>query len=542
MDIKDELIALQNRISAIESRLGMSSAYVSTSTVQSNQPAVVLKVKESSQFSSAKLLGFVSVICFILACAFVIKLAIDSGWLTPVRQVGISALIGGVLIFTGFMLKDNDKQYASFLPASGVIILFLSVFGAHLYYGIISDTLASILAGGVSILSIWLFTVFRTDIFAISAAAGTYAVPLFIGFFWSDFNKLSLYFIGWSLTYSLISIFVKSRTLSIVASYFAIGIFGMLCIFKGHTKDGMAAEIQLLQFVILLLGAVGFSIINKAPLSKAESWSFYPILLFFYITEYALLENAYKAEAPYIMLLIGAFVYASYWFASVKIEGVKSSKALVESYCLVTIFHSLYLELLPDNFRPILFLGLLLVSVLGVGSKIRATESITGFVLVSIILLREYGSILDNLLYPIADEDHLLWILYGVLGSVLFLYKGIKEGSSKLKSSVTLYFVLGHALFAATLYNLFEGVGSFQLSLAWIAYACAVLWYGFTNKNEQLAKSSLAVLFFAVAKVFTYDVSNAAPVMRILCLLLTAVALYGCGWLLKKIEGWEKPI
>lgn len=540
MELNEEIASLEIRISAIESRLGMSSAYVSSTPAQTNKPAVVLKAKESSQFSSAKLLGVISVICFILACAFVIKLAIDSGWLTPVRQIGISTLIGGVLIFTGFMLKDNDKQFASFLPASGVIILFLSVFGAHLYYGIITDSFASLLAGGVSILSIWLFTVFRTDIFAICAAAGTYAVPLFIGFFWNDFNKLSLYFIGWSLTYSLISIFVKSRTLSIVASYFAIGIFGMLCIFKGHSKDGMAAEIQLLQFIVLLIGAVGFSIINKAPLTKTESWSFYPILLFFYVTEYQLLENAYKVEAPYIMLVIAALVYAGFWFASIKIEGVKSSKALVESFCLITIFHSLYLELLPDNLRPILFLGLLLVSVLGVGSKIRTTESITGFVLVSIVLLREYGSILDNLLYPSIDTDHSMWILYGVLGSVLFLYKGIREGTSNLKSSVMLYFVLGHALLTATLYNLFEGVGSLQLSLAWIAYACAVLWYGFANRNEQLAKSSLAVLFFAVAKVFTFDVSNAAPVMRILCLLLTAVALYGCGWLLKKIEGWEK--
>lgn len=534
MDLTEELESLKKRISAIESRLGMTSAYSNPT----KPPAAVIKVNEGNKFSSAKLLGVISVICFILACAFVIKLAVDSGWLTPVRQVGIATLMGSILIFFGFYLKDNDKEYASFLPASGVIILYLSTFGGHLYYGIFSDELATILTCVVSVLSIWLFTIFRSDIFAVSAAAGTYSVPLLIGFFQNDFSKLSLYFLGWSVTYSVISIFVKSRSLSIVASYFAIGIYGKLCVFNGFGKNGIAAEIQLLQFLVLLLGAVGFSLIHKAPLSKVESWSFYPILLFFYVTEYVLLEGSYNEAAPYIMLILGGAVYFSYWFAKNKLPGVESSKSLVESYCLITLFHSLYLELLPDQYRPILFIALLLSSVFVVGSKIRSTQSITGFLVVTSILLREYGSIIDKLINRTGETS--LWILYGMVASALFLIKGIKERLNNSSSSVMLYFILGHTLFVSTLYGVFEQMGSLELSIAWTAYACAILWYGFTNKNEPLAKSSLAVLFFAVAKVFTYDVSNAAPTIRILCLLLTAVVLYGCGWLLKRIEGWEK--
>jgi uncharacterized membrane protein len=78
-------------------------------------------------------LGWGGAVAFALAASYLIRLAIDTGWLTPVRQVAFAAIAGLVLIGTGFALRNFDRQYAGLLPAGGIAILFLSIYGGHLY-------------------------------------------------------------------------------------------------------------------------------------------------------------------------------------------------------------------------------------------------------------------------------------------------------------------------------------------------------------------------------------------------------------------------
>jgi hypothetical protein len=79
------------------------------------------------------ILGWGGAVAFALAASYLIRLAIDTGWLTPVRQVAFAAIAGLVLIGTGFALRNFDRQYAGLLPAGGIAILFLSIYGGHLY-------------------------------------------------------------------------------------------------------------------------------------------------------------------------------------------------------------------------------------------------------------------------------------------------------------------------------------------------------------------------------------------------------------------------
>src|SRR2546430_4222440 len=52
-------------------------------------------------------------------------------------QVGLAAMFGMVLIGTGFVLREKYLRYASLLPACGIVVLFLTNYGAHLYHRII---------------------------------------------------------------------------------------------------------------------------------------------------------------------------------------------------------------------------------------------------------------------------------------------------------------------------------------------------------------------------------------------------------------------
>ena len=91
----------------------------------------------------------------VLAAVYLIRLAIDSGMLTPGRQVTLAILGAFALIGLGLGLRRGNREYASLLPAGGIVILFASIYGgtyllsscfhphgrcrgcAHLFWGLV---------------------------------------------------------------------------------------------------------------------------------------------------------------------------------------------------------------------------------------------------------------------------------------------------------------------------------------------------------------------------------------------------------------------
>ncbi len=78
------------------------------------------------------------------------------------------------------------------------------------------------------------------------------------------------------------------------------------------------------------------------------------------------------------------------------------------------------------------------------------------------------------------------------------------------------------------------------MSASWLIYAVAVMVLAFARRDEVMAKSALIVLALAAGKALLYDAAAAPTVVRILCLLLTGVVLYGCGLLMRRIGSWSK--
>ncbi|MCM2265331.1 MAG: DUF2339 domain-containing protein, partial [Desulfuromonadales bacterium] len=131
-------------------------------------------------FPVTELLGWGGVAALVLAAAYLVKLGVDLGWLTPSRQVLLAALGGLVLIGTGVALRRADRQYASLLPAGGVAILFLASYGAHLFYRLIpfGAALAAVIL--ICLVSLWLCHHFQSELYAFFAVAGSYSAPLLL--------------------------------------------------------------------------------------------------------------------------------------------------------------------------------------------------------------------------------------------------------------------------------------------------------------------------------------------------------------------------
>ena len=486
--------------------------------------------------SGGNLLGIVGVICFVLAAGLIIKLSLDSGWLTPPRQIGLALLFGLGLVVAGFALMGADREYASYLPAAGIIVLYAAVFAAHRLYNLLPFESAISLSAMVSGLCVWIYTRIREDVYPVTAAVGSYFAPAILNLGAGSVFAV-YYYLLCSIGFAVISIWVKSRTLTVVSAYLAMLMTALAGI--ELKDDRLAATMLGLNFIILSAGVYFYTVQNKTPLTERESASMLPALLFFYAMEYYFIDRLLPGLAPWLSLGFAGLLLGLYLAAKARFpEGKMGSEGMILSFITVVCFHSFYLELLPVGVRPWMFVAITAFFCIpdvklrgGAGGAWRipalglmAVLAIEFFSMVSHLLAGTDGSWLAVSLFSVVS----LWILIAFRGDDL----AGTDGYGPLLGAAHLLAVLG-------LYRLTKDAGSLEVSISWLIYAVAVIAYAFSRKDETLARSAVFVLAFAAGKALLYDAASAPTVVRIVCLLLTGAALYGSGFFLRKIAGWK---
>lgn len=486
-------------------------------------------------------LGAVAVICFVLAAGFIIKLSLDSGWLTPSRQIGLAIMFGLALVVSGLALLGEDREYASFLPAAGVIVLYAAVFAAHRLYAVIPFESAISLSVMVSGLCVWLYTRIREDVYPVAAAAGSYCAPavLHLG---AGAAFSVYYYLLCSVGFAIISVWVRSRTLTMVSAYLAM----MMTAFTGLAlnQDALTAAMLALNFAVLSAGVYFYSAQNGSPLTESEATGFMPVLMFFYAMEYYFVERLAPGLAPWLSLAFAGVLLGLYLAAQKRFPGERlGSGALVFSFATVVCFHSFYMELLPRDARPWLF-GAILLALCAPGFKLggpglRGPLRIPALGVLAVLVL-EYLSMASHLI----SGDGGAWLAVAIF-SVLALWGLISLRGEELAGTGSYSPLLGaaHLLAVLGLYRLTKDSGSLYVSASWLVYASGVIAFAFTRRDAAMARSAVFVLGFAAGKALLYDAAAAPTVVRIVCLLLTGAALYGAGFFLRRISGWkdERP-
>ncbi|CEK11765.1 DUF2339 domain-containing protein [Legionella hackeliae] len=532
-NLEAQLKSLETRVSTLEAQLHKESDQ-SQWTAEIVPSTATTPPKEKQAVKPGNWLGIIAIICFIVAAGFIVKLTMDSGWLTPARQIGLAHLLGLALIGAGYMLLPTDRSYASLLPAAGIIILYLATFAAYRLYSLILFQTAIALTVLISILCIWLYIKIKHDLYAIVTAVGAYIAPIVLGLETTAIFSL-YYFVVCSLTFATISIWVHSRTLTMLAAYLAI--LASSIVGFGLDANILIAVILALHFLIFSLGTYFYTQTTKQYLTETEAWSFFPVLIIFYVMEYYFIDRSYPHLAPWISLLFAGFLLSLYlsakkWFPTQSLN----SQSVILAFVTLVAFHSIYLELLPVDVRPWLFVLILLGSLL-----IPQTTKSRAFFIPSLaifaILAIEYLCMLSNLL----TGFDLSWLIVSFaaffsIWALLFL-----NNKKSLNREEFEYLLLGsaHLLGITGLYRLMTDYGSLAVSASWLFYAILVISFAFYRKDRVMARSALLVLSFAAGKALLYDASSTPTIVRIGCLLLTGVVLYGAGLIMRKIAEWK---
>ncbi len=530
-EILKKIEKLEKRIELISEILGIQEKEkVAAKEVVSSPPPIKEVIKTSN--TSINLLPIFAVICFGFAAVFIVNLAIDSGWLTPEKQWGLLTLFGIILVSFGLFFKKIDNSYRSYVSSAGIIVLYMSAYSSSLYFDLFDPLFSQVLGGVVSVLCFYLFRLHLTEYFVVICTIGTYISPILLHEK-MDLISLSGFFLLWSAVFSRISIFIRSRTLVLLGSYFSLGIFTFLNMNNSEPTDLLIIMlIQFLQFVFYAGSVYYYSIKNDEKLTHTEAMAYLPILLFFYGIIYYFFNKYDPLLAPYFSLVIAGIVFLLYTRAKREISNLESHE-LVHTYLAVVIFHTGYIELIPMSSKvwllPLFILGKYVAE-----SKNHLLVSKPLKIAFSAMAIIEFF----RLCFKLMIENNLLNILPAFFTIVLGFFYYSKK-SKDFKDTESLFLSLSHGLVILALYRLAYDYGSLAVSFAWGIYSVIILTVGYLNKNRAIAKSSLIVLTVTCLKALVYDAAQSPSTVRIASLILTGAVLYGAGYLFQKINNWK---
>ena len=537
--------ALEQRVGELERRLSRLEALLNLSSRSPQAPPAAPSPTPDPagerfplpepQIKAGALLGWGGALAFLLAEAYLNRLVIDSGWLTPERQIACAALFGLALIGAGFALRRRDREYAGLLPAAGIAVLFLAIYGGHLYHHVIGLREAGAAVTVVCVASLLLCRSFESDLYAFCAVLGSYSAPFLLHNPAGTLGDLAVYYTAWGLAFCAFSLWQGSRRIYLTALYLALTGFDFAW---QQTQDEWVAALafQALQFGLFAGITAAFSVRRREPLDTGMAAAHFPPLLLFYFLQYNILDRHLHAWAPWAAVASLAAVALLYGIARrLLARPVPGGEWLTWAYAGVVLFHAGYLELTPRGFEP--WAALLLVPLAaaatlrddGVGRRWPLWVAVGAIFVIN--YLRVVGD-MDIRSVPgwqalAAINAAMLWGAYAVCGR-LTRFPGLRP--------VLLY--AGHlCAMAGAVHLLNERVTE---SVVWGALAVACLLLSIRNGDAVLRQSSLAVFAATAAKAMLYDLSGASPVARIVGLTVLGAMFYLGGLLYRRLPPIDK--
>lgn len=555
---------LDERITQIEARLSALERFTRPNTTQPVAPAKVqapialntaspgdkpipakwvaasaASVQQEKNSPVTNILGWAGATALVMASVYLVVLAIDAGWLTPLRQLILAMLGGFVCIGMGLLLRGKDMHYASLLPAGGIVILFLSMYGAHNYYHLVGTIFATSGIIVTCLISLLLNRLFQSELYALFAVIGSYTAPVILGGSSYSIADLIIYFACWSALFSIFSIWTEKRSIYILAMYLALVIFDLK--WSNSIPDAWveALVFQTVHFLIFVVAASVFSI-RIGPMSPESAIKHTPALVLFYFVQYHILAKHIPGLAPWIAIASAAVLLASYFVAYRALgQNLAGGRILLSSYIALVLVHAGYIESVPAQWAP--WVGLVVIPAIGAYAALRRDIKAPGtplWIAVALIFIANYFKLFPGLSMLSATQEvpahNLLALCYA---AELYLAYFFSRSNAGIKDIGMIALYAGHVAIMAWAMQIFDS--RFVVSLVWGTLALSCLFLSLQRRDKILGQSSLLIFSASILKALLYDIALAAPLIRIASLLVLGGSLYLGGWLYKKVASLE---
>ena len=265
------------------------------------------------------------IVILFIGISFLLKLAVDNGFIPIELRLAAVALGGIALLVVGWRLRDKRTEYSWALQGGGIGILYLTIFAALKLYQLIPAGAAFPLLVAIAFLSAFIAVKQSAMPLAVLGFAGGFLAPVLTSTGHGSHVGLFSYYLVLNLAIAYVAFNKSWRPLNVLGWAFTF-IIGTLWGAKSYVPDNFATtEPFLIIFFLLFTGiAVLFAHRQAAKASDyVDATLVFGTPLVAFSLQYALLKDSHFGLA-YSALALGVFyIGLAWWVFKRKLETLK---------------------------------------------------------------------------------------------------------------------------------------------------------------------------------------------------------------------------
>ncbi len=265
------------------------------------------------------------IVILFIGISFLLKLAVDNGFIPIELRLAAVALGGIALLVVGWRLRDKRTEYSWALQGGGIGILYLTIFATLKLYQLIPAGAAFPLLVVIAFLSAFIAVKQSAMPLAVLGFAGGFLAPVLTSTGHGSHVGLFSYYLVLNLAIAYVAFNKSWRPLNVLGWAFTF-IIGTLWGAKSYVPDNFATtEPFLIIFFLLFTGiAVLFAHRQAAKASDyVDATLVFGTPLVAFSLQYALLKDSHFGLA-YSALALGVFyIGLAWWVFKRKLETLK---------------------------------------------------------------------------------------------------------------------------------------------------------------------------------------------------------------------------
>ncbi|MBU4375552.1 DUF2339 domain-containing protein [Patescibacteria group bacterium] len=536
----------------------------------------------------------------VIGVSFFLKYAFDNDWIGPTGRVIMGIIAGIVLLFFGEKYIRKYFVYSQIITGGGIALLYLSVFAAFDFYGLIPQWLAFVFMSLVTGTGVLLSLRYNALSLITVSILGGFITPFLLSTGVDNQIGLFSYILLLDLAILAVSIFKKWRALNI------IGFFGTVITFlswgdRFYTEEKLFSTVFFLTlfFLVYSISSLIYNLVKKENSTGIEQVLTLLAGVFYFSASYSLLDHDHHEFMGFFALIMA--IYYFLWAYSVraitsKDENLYNFLAFLTvgfitvaipiqfKQNIITIGWSiealllLYLGLKVMQKPIILFgstiAGLVMARLLFIDSQLNLKDylvfinkrfftfifAVAVFYIIGFIFSKGKKIIQDNDFAGQIKKLMAVWLiaanfftLFAVSQEIISYHenqiKELRAESGAIYQEWSQSRVDYKKPFKNKRYEELQAEvktakqrSSIALSLFWLFYAIILLAVGFIGKYKTVRVGGILLLALAILKLFFYDLWSLGTLYRIISSISLGAVLLSISFVYQKYKDKIKEI
>jgi uncharacterized membrane protein len=494
--------------------------------------------RDLEQLIGGSLFNWLGIIAVSLTVGFFLKYAFDNDWIGQRGQVLLGALLGGGILLAAERLRARGyRSYAYVLSGGGILILYLTVYAARVFYALVDVLPAFLLMIGVTATAVLLAARHNAYAIAVLGLIGGFMTPALLST--GVDNQIGLFGYVALLNSGVLALayFKRWRSLNHMAFFAtALTFAGWSIVHYEERKLWLTLFFLILFFLMFNALGIVYNVVKQRPARWFDISLIITNATLFFAASYALLEPAHHSILGSYAFLWSCF-YALLFYFTYKRHAADKLLALSYVGAAVTFFTLAAAIQLDQQWVTIVWaMEALMLTWIG----LRAGTDAPRYVALPVFLfattrwfmsdLSEFSYRAGETFVPLLNRRAVsAAALVAALGGAIWLYRHrgekVARDERELISAVlilaanvlvlTLLTVDANDFFNARLASInaddysarqaVENGRQFTLTVIWTLYALCALVVGTKRRLPALRYAALAWLAVTGAKVVAFD-------------------------------------